>query len=99
MITPVSAAIPATLSGVNPITPPNAPASSSFGALLESYVGRVQHVQDVAQNSITDFLAGGNEELHSVALKGQRASLEFEMFLQLRNKVVDAYQEIMKMQI
>ena len=46
-----------------------------------------------------NFLTGGNEELHSVALAAQRASLEFELFLQVRNKVTSAYQEIMRMQV
>ncbi len=67
--------------------------------MLESYVGQVQKSQNVAQSSADSFLSGSGEELHTVALATQRAELEFEMFLQVRNKVVSAYQEVMKMQI
>ena len=45
------------------------------------------------------FLAGDSEELHTTILATQRAELAFEMFLQTRNKVVGAYQEIMRMQM
>lgn len=99
MISPVSANSAAALSDIKPIAPAGAASGGSFGSLLESYIGRVQQAQDTATNSVTDFLSGGTEELHSVALKTQRAELEFEMFLQMRNKVVDAYQEVMKMQV
>ncbi len=94
------------ISQIRPIQFPDATPSvagqssgGGFKSMLESYVGGVQQSQDVAQHSVDSFLAGGNEEVHSVALAVQRADLEFEMFLQVRNKVVDAYQEIMKMQI
>jgi flagellar hook-basal body complex protein FliE len=44
-------------------------------------------------------LSGGDEELHSVALAAQRADLQFNLFLQVRNKAVSAYQEVMRMQV
>ena len=45
------------------------------------------------------FLSGEGEDLHSTILASQRADLEFQMFMQVRNKVVSAYQEVMKMQM
>ena len=44
-----------------------------------------------------DLLAGGAGDVHSVALASQRAELSLELFQQVRNKFVSAYQEIMKM--
>jgi len=67
--------------------------------MLESYVGQVQISQNAAQSAVSSYLLGGTEEIHSVALATQRAELEFEMFLQVRNKVVQAYQEVMKTQV
>ena len=52
-----------------------------------------------ANQSVQKFLAGEGEDLHSTILATQRADLEFQMFLQVRNKVVSAYQEVMKMQM
>ena len=67
--------------------------------MLEGLIGGVEKSQAQAQQAVDSFLTGGNEELHSVALAAQRSSLEFELFMQVRNKVVAAYQEIMKMQV
>jgi flagellar hook-basal body complex protein FliE len=70
-----------------------------FQSVLEGLVGGVEKSQAQTQQTVNSFLTGGNEELHSVALAAQRSSLEFELFLQVRNKVVSAYQEVMRMQV
>ena len=74
-------------------------AAGGFQSVLEGVVGQLEQSQNTAQKAAENFLAGGNEELHSVVLASQRASLEFDMFLQVRNKVVAAYQEVMRMQL
>ncbi len=45
----------------------------------------------------SSFFPEDGEDLHTTILATQRAELEFQMFMQVRNKVVSAYQEIMKM--
>ena len=67
--------------------------------MLEGMIGRVDQSQMQAQQAAESFLTGGNEELHSVALASQRAQLQFDLFLQVRNQAVQAYQEIMRMQV
>jgi flagellar hook-basal body complex protein FliE len=59
----------------------------------------VENFSQNASNSINSFLSGEGEELHDVALKTQEAELSFDMFLQVRNKIVSAYQEVMRMQV
>ena len=49
--------------------------------------------------SVERFLSGEGEELHTTILATQQAELSFDLFLQARNKVVSAYQEIMRMQM
>ncbi|HLJ50599.1 MAG TPA: flagellar hook-basal body complex protein FliE [Bryobacteraceae bacterium] len=98
MIAPISGSALPSLPDVGSIKPTQG-ASGDFQAMLESYIGHVQKSQDAAQSAVTNFLGGGDEELHSVALASQRAELEFEMFLQVRNKIVSAYQEVMRMQV
>ena len=49
--------------------------------------------------SVERFLSGEGEELHTTILATQQAELSFDLFLQVRNKVVSAYQEIMRMQM
>ncbi len=70
-----------------------------FGALLNQSVQSVQNTGANAQASIDRFLSGEGEELHHVALAAQGAELSFDLFMQVRNKVISAYQDIMRMQI
>ena len=73
--------------------------TGAFQSLLEGMIGGVEQSQTQAQQAAQNFLSGGDEELHSVALAAQRADLQFNLFLQVRNKAVSAYQEVMRMQV
>jgi|SRR5665213_3336220 len=70
---------------------------SSFKNILNNAIGEVEGSRSDAAKSVEKFLSGSGEDLHSTILATQRADLEFQMFMQVRNKVVSAYQEIMKM--
>lgn len=72
---------------------------ATFQSIFDSAVNTVQNSQGHADAAIQDFLNGNTEDVHSTVLAVQRADLTFQMFLQVRNKVVSAYQEIMKMQV
>jgi flagellar hook-basal body complex protein FliE len=93
------------LKGVAPIVPPapvgEAEKSSGdvFQSVLTDAINRVEQFQLGSQQSTDRFLRGEEEELHQVVLASQRADVAFEMFLGVRNKVVSAYQEIMRMQL
>ncbi|MGO4880413.1 MAG: flagellar hook-basal body complex protein FliE [Bryobacteraceae bacterium] len=70
-----------------------------FQSMLSSAIGGVEHLRGDANKTVERFLAGDGEEVHTVALATQRAELAFETFLQVRNKVVSAYQAVMQMQV
>ncbi|MBI4875648.1 MAG: flagellar hook-basal body complex protein FliE [Acidobacteria bacterium] len=70
-----------------------------FGAVFRDAVQGVERLGSDASEGIQRFLSGEGGELHTVALDTQRAQLAFELFLQVRNKVVEAYQEVMRSQI
>jgi len=94
---------------INPIVPPSLigfieksasrPDVGSFQNLLSSAIKNVESAASTANVAAQDFLSGGSEELHSTILASQSADLDFELFTQVRNKVVSAYEEIMKMQV
>ena len=96
MIAPITNAIPVPIAPAIPA--PGGP-SDEFRNLLASSIGAVEQKQNQAQTAVNQFLTGETEELHSAAIAGQRAELSFELFLQVRNKVVQAYQEVMRMQM
>jgi flagellar hook-basal body complex protein FliE len=73
--------------------------TTAFGSILETAIQKVNQTQVDASQSVQRFLTGQGEELHNVALTSQRASIAFDLGLQLRNRVVAAYQEVMKIQL
>jgi flagellar hook-basal body complex protein FliE len=71
----------------------------NFRDVLSSAVETVETAGRNASTSVEKFLSGEGEELHTTILAAQRAELSFDLFMQARNKVVSAYQEIMRMQM
>ena len=86
---------------VIPLTPvsPSQPSGAGFGSVLADAIGRVDQFQQNSQSTIGKFLSGEDEEVHKVALATEQAAMSFDLFLQVRNKVVSAYQEVMRMQM
>ena len=76
-----------------------ASAGGDFQSILSSAIGGIQSAQNNASDAVQKFMTGENEELHTTVLAAQKAELSFELGLQVRNKIVDAYQEVMKMQM
>jgi flagellar hook-basal body complex protein FliE len=99
--------MPAPISPIGISSPALAPVAApgrsgqagGFQAALGEAIGKVQAFQQNAQDNVNKALSGEGGELHNAALAVQRAELSFEMFLQVRNQVVSAYQEIMKTQL
>lgn len=95
-ITPIQ-----TPAGIPPVQLPavGKSAHGGFQSVLTEAIGRVEQFQQNSQATIGRFLSGEEEEVHKVALATQQAELAFDLFVQVRNKVVSAYQEVMRMQI
>jgi flagellar hook-basal body complex protein FliE len=70
-----------------------------FQDVLSGAIQKVEAIGQSASTSVERFLSGEGEELHTSILATQQAELSFDLFLQARNKVVSAYQEIMRMQM
>ena len=84
----------------DPLRPPGASGGSgAFRDVLSSAIQTVEAAGNHASASVERFLSGEGEELHTTVLATQQAELSFELFMQARNKVVSAYQEIMRMQM
>jgi flagellar hook-basal body complex protein FliE len=70
-----------------------------FQDLLNASINKVESDSAQATNAVQQFLSGETNDVHKVAIAGQRAELSSELFLQVRNKVISAYQEVMKLQM
>ncbi len=82
---------------VNRITP--AQAHQSFKTILKEAIENVNAIQNEAAKK-TELLASGQiDNLHDVLITSQKASITLQATLEVRNKVIEAYQEIMRMQV
>ena len=89
---------------VNPTGSQAVPAQSSgpaadFGAALKEAVGAISDLNTQADASALKLATGSPVDIHEVMLNMEQASLGLQAALQVRNKLVDAYQEIMRMNI
>src|SRR3984957_7570611 len=75
----------------------SATGGSSWTEAIGSAIKAGENSQQNAKTAAVNLLTGGQGDIHSVALASQRAELSLELFQQVRNKFVSAYQEIMKM--
>jgi flagellar hook-basal body complex protein FliE len=95
---PISNIAPITLPQLQPLTSAGGQAGE-FQKVLTGTINELESLNHNAADSVQKFLSGENEELHTTILATQKAGLAFDLGLQVRNKVVDAYQEVMKMQM
>ena len=72
---------------------------SSFGAALKDSLAQVNHLQGEANAAIKDLATGEGGTLHDTMLALEKAELSFRLMMQVRNKIVEAYQEVLRMQI
>ena len=84
------------------ITMPSISSSGSpntWGHMVQQMVMDVNSKQQSANAAVNDVLQGGPTPVHEAMVASEEASLSFELVSQMRNKVVDAYQQIMQMQV
>lgn len=73
--------------------------SASFAEILQKQFEQVNQLQKEAEYLTENLLIGDVEHLHQVTLAAEQAGLALQLTVQIRNKLVEAYQEISRMQI
>lgn len=72
---------------------------ADFSSWLNQQIAEVNDQIQVADRQVNRLAAGQADNLHDVMLSLEKAKMSFELMLQVRNKVLEGYQEIMRMQI
>lgn len=95
----VQQALPASIS--NNVNNSNTPyeAQNSFASVLQDAIDQVNNSQNSADSMTTQLINGGNVDLSQVMVAQQEANITLQTAVQVRNKVIDAYQQIMNMQV
>jgi flagellar hook-basal body complex protein FliE len=83
-----------------PTLTPTEPAESGegFGGVLKNALQQVNQLGGGAEQQIGSLLQGGNADMSSVMIAVEKADVAFQLMMQVRNKIVSAYQDIEKMQ-
>lgn len=74
-------------------------AGTEFQNLLSQSIQQVDQAQKVSDQMTAGLVSGNVENVHEVMIAAQKASLSLELTMQVRNKMVEAYQEVMRMQV
>lgn len=75
------------------------PPAFSFQNVLGNFVNDVSEKQTAADDAVTGLLSGKNVSLHQAVISMEEASVSFSMMVEVRNKLLDSYQELMRMQV
>ena len=71
----------------------------NFGAMLKDAVREVDGLHKASEQTVKDFANGKVEDVHEVMVALNKADVSFRMVLEIRNKLVEAYQEVMRLTV
>lgn len=77
----------------------NASAPDAFANLMQRELGELNASVGAAETAMRDLAAGKAVELHDVMISLERARISVQTFVQVRNKLVESYQDLMRMQL
>lgn len=77
----------------------NASAPSAFASLMQRELGELNANVGAAETAMRDLATGKSVELHDVMISLERARVSVQTFVQVRNKLIESYQDLMRMQL
>lgn len=74
-------------------------ADGGFSQLMKQALDEVNQLEKVSGQEIDNMMSGDIKDVHGAMIAMQKADLSFQMLMQVRNKLVEAYQAVMRMQV
>ncbi len=71
----------------------------NFADTIKSFLKEANQLQENAAEEVEALIAGETTDVHDVMIAMQKASVSFEMVMEIRNKMLEAYQELMRTQV
>lgn len=71
----------------------------NFGKTLLDFIENVNELQKVADKKALGFATGQIQDIHEVVIAAEEAGIALQLMMEMRNKVVEAYRDLMRMQI
>jgi flagellar hook-basal body complex protein FliE len=79
--------------------PKHAPGDASFQDTLQQFINEVNDLQKNADVSTQKLLSGELQDVHQVMMAMEEASTSFQLMMEMRNKILEAYKDVMHMQV
>jgi len=105
-ISPISAVSPRSATEIKRVTDQNINTEknkksekSSFNEILKESITNLDSNITSTQESLENIISGKSDDIHSYIVESEKTAVNLQMTLQVRNKIVDAYNEIMRMQV
>ena len=73
--------------------------NTGFDNVLKDLIGNVNETQMDSNQLTNEFIGGGDVEIHEVMIAGEKAKTSLDLLVEIRNKAVDMYKELTRMQI
>ncbi len=70
-----------------------------FAKVMNQFLSEVDQHQQVVTQGVNDLAAGKTDNIHEIALNVAQADIAFRMIMEVRDKLISAYQEVMRMQV
>ena len=87
------------LQGTQAAQAPQAVEGVGFGDVLNQFVSEVNDKQVASSQAVNDLLSGKEIPLHQAMIAMQEAGVAFQLMVEVRNKLLEGYQELMRMQV
>ena len=84
---------------IKPVGKDSGKPQGAFGDMLKQAVSEINQLQNSADKAITGVQLGQSGSIHEAMIALEKADISFRAMMQVRNKILEAYQEIMRMQV
>jgi len=84
---------------IDKTTPVDRVTAPGFADMFQKFVRGVDHKKKVSAKETQDLILGRSDNIHEAVVKSEEAKVAFNLMIEVRNKLVDSYKELMRMQV
>jgi flagellar hook-basal body complex protein FliE len=84
---------------IDKTTPTDRVTAPGFSQMFESFIKGVDQKKKISARETQDLILGRSDNIHEAVVKSQEAGVAFNLMIEVRNKLVESYKELMRMQV
>ncbi|MEK9634848.1 MAG: flagellar hook-basal body complex protein FliE [Opitutae bacterium] len=84
---------------IDKTTPTERVTAPGFAQMFENFIKGVDQKKKISKKETQDLILGRSDNIHEAVVKSQEAGVAFNLMIEVRNKLVDSYKELMRMQV